>query len=284
MRRKILLATIILCLIGAALIVPGMVSADKITRTAEVVYEDSYESVWLLGIAKGEKIDVTVDVTSPVDGKVDVYILSQAQKDNYPSGSFNPTVAHEDVSSADFTFKSPDSQTYYLIIDNEDNSQSTDAVPTGDVTVDYEYDDPLSVILGDLSDTAEDAFWTGFMICVLGIVIVIVVIIVIVVLILKSGKSKQPPPQQYPPQQQYPQQGGYPPQGQPYQPPPGDQLPMQPNEQPPGQQEGYYPPPQNQGQWPQQPGQPPNQQGYYPPQQEQPPNQGQRPKNNPPQE
>jgi flagellar basal body-associated protein FliL len=259
MRRKILLGTIVMCLIFAALLAPQAAAADKITKTGEIIYEDSYESDWLLGLGKGEKIEVSLDVVSPTGATVDVYILSSSQYSNYPSGSFSPTVAHEDVSTADFTFKSPDDQSYYLVIDNEDNSRAADAVPTGDVTVNYEYDDPLSIILSDLEDTAEDAFWTGMMICVIGIVLVIVIIVVIVVLVVKSGKSKQPPPQQQYQQPPYDQQGAYPPPGQPYQPPPGDQPPAQPPQQPPGDQ-AYYPPP-NQGQWQQ----PPPNQGYYPP-------------------
>jgi hypothetical protein len=258
MRRKIILGTIIMCLIGAALLVPGMVSAQDTISDTVTIFENDNEQKWLLGLSQNEKIDIYVEVTSPPGASVDVYILSSTERSNYPDGSFTPTVAHEDVSVADFSFKQPDSLSYYLVIDNEDNSRSTDAVPTGDVTVDFEYDNPLSAIL----DPVEDALWTGFMICIIGIVLVIVVIVVIVVLVVRSGKSKQPPPQQYPPQQQYPQQGAYPPQQQPYAPPPGEQPPMQPQEQPPQQPPGdqaYYPPPPNQqGAWPpQQPNQPP---------------------------
>jgi flagellar basal body-associated protein FliL len=262
MRKKILLGIIVMCLFGAAMLVPGMVSAqttidDTISDTV-TIYQNGNEQEWLLGLSQNEKIDIYVEVTSPAGASVDVYILSSTERMDYPDESFTPTVAHEDVTVADFSFKQPDSQSYYLIIDNEDNSRTTDAVPKGDVTVEYEYDNPLAVI----SEAVEEAIWTGFMICIIGIVLVIVVIVVIVVLVVRSGKSKQPPPQQYPPQQQYPQQGAYPPQQQPYAPPPGEQPPMQPQEQPPQQPPGdqaYYPPPPNQqGAWPpQQPNQPP---------------------------
>jgi flagellar basal body-associated protein FliL len=250
MRRKILLGIIIMCLIGTALLVPGMVSAQDTISDTVTIFENDNEQEWLLGLGQNEKIDIYVQVTSPAGASVDVYILSSTERSDYPDGSFTPTVAHEDVSVADFSFKQPDSQSYYLVIDNEDNSRSTDAVPTGDVTVNYEYDDPFAAILEDLEDTAEAAIWTGFMICIIGIVLVIVVIVVIVVLVVRSGKSKQQPP----PQQPYPPQGSYPPQQQPYGPPPGEQPPQgQPPQQPPGDQ-AYYPPP-------------PNQQGAYPPQQ-----------------
>jgi hypothetical protein len=220
------------------MVMPMMVSADKITKTAQVVYQDDYETEWLLGLGKNEKIDVSVTVVSPVGAKVDVYVISSSQFSNYPNGNFNPTVAKENVASTSFSFKSPDDSTYYLVIDNEDNSRTSDAVPTGDITVDYEYDDPLAAIF----EEAEDVVETAFLICIAGIVIIVVVIIVIIVVVIKvASKGKQPPVQ---PQQPYPQQQYQ----QPYQqPPPGSYPPpQQPVEQPPPdqpQQQGYYPPP-----------------------------------------
>jgi hypothetical protein len=263
MRRKIILGSIILCLIGAALLMPGMVSAaDTISDTA-TIYNGGYEDEMLFGLGTNERIDISVDVTSPAGASVDVYIIASTEKYDYPSESFTPVVAHEGVSNADFSFKSPDSQTYYLVIDNTDNSRSSDAVPTGDVTVNYEYDDPLSAIIESFENTAEAAFWTGTLICATVVIAIVVVIVLIVWLIVRAGKSSPPPQQPYPPQQ-YPQQP-YPQQPYPqqqYAPPPGEQPPVEPQEQPPEQppgDQGYYPPPPNQeGAWPpQQPNQPP---------------------------
>jgi hypothetical protein len=260
MRKKILLGSIIMCLIAVALLVPGMVSAADTISDTVTIYNGGYEDEMFFGLGINEKIDISVDVTSPAGASVDVYIISSTEKYDYPSGSFTPAVAHEDVSNADFSFKSPDGQIYYLVIDNTDNSRSTDAVPTADVTVDYEYDDPISATIEDFEDAAEQAWWTGITICILGIVVVIVIIIVIVWVVVQAGKNKQPPPQQPYPQQyqqsyqqpyQQPPPGGYPPQ------PPPQQPPVQPQEQPPDQPQGQWPP--------QQPNQPPNK-GQEPPQ------------------
>jgi hypothetical protein len=256
MRRKALLGILVFCIVTLGLFSAGTVSADQITKSGEVLYDGDYDYVWLWGLSKDEKITVDVSVVSPAGAKIDVYILSQTEFNSYQSGeSFTPKVTHEDISSASFKFKSPDSQVYYLVIDNMDNARSTDAVPTGEVTLDYEYTDPLTAAI----EAFEEAGETAFMICIMGIVIIVVVIIVIVVVVIKvAGKGKQPPAQ---PQQPYPQQ--------PYQQPPPGGYPQQPYDQPPPQQPGDQPP--------QQPvEQPPDQQAYYPPQ-GQPPNQGQQP-------
>jgi hypothetical protein len=263
MKKRILLGTAVLCLILITFLAPGMVSSDKITETDVNIYDGGYESESFFGLSLNEKIDVSVTVTSPTGGTVDVYVLSYGEyTSNYPNGNFEAEITRENVETTSFSFKNPDSQWYYLIIDNQDNSKSTDATPTGDVTVDYEYDDPMFADIEAFEDAAETAIFTGMMMCVLGIVVIIVVIVLVVYLVIRAGKDKQPPPQQYPQQYQQPYQqpppGGYPAQ-QPYdQPPPQGEPPVQPQEQPPDQ------PPQ--AQWPpQQPNQPPNQ-GQQPPQ------------------
>jgi hypothetical protein len=153
---------------------------------------------------------------------------------NYPNGDFYPVEAKERVSETTFKFKTPDDQFYYLVIDNEDNSRSNDAIPTGTVTVDYEYDNAIA-------DDLEDAWNTAMLMCIIGVVVAVVVVIIIIVVIVMLIKGKDKPPQ-YPPQQPYQQQPGY----QQYQQPPG-YPPQQPPYQPPPQQ----PPPQ--GPPPQQP-------------------------------
>jgi hypothetical protein len=250
MRKTRLIGTLILCMIMIAMLMPTMASAEKIKQNGQIIYDGDYEEVNLWALALDAKIEIIVKVVSPSDAKVDVYILSLTERSNYQNGvNFNPKVAYEDISSKTFNFKNTDGGDYYLIIDNMDNSKTTDAVPTGDVTVDYEYDNPLSAIIGDVEDAVETAFW----ICIAGIVIIVVVIIVIIVVVIKvASKGKQPPAQ--PPQQPYPQQyqqpyqqpppGSYPPPQQPYDQPP----PQQPVEQPPNQpqQQRYYPPPDQQ--------------------------------------
>lgn len=219
---------VILCLMYLTATTAAFVSGDdnKTTKTGVVIAQDDHESEWLLWAGKDDEIEVSVTVTSPSNGRVDVYIISSSQYSYYPTGSFTSARSSEDRSSHSFTFTVPDDQTYYLVIDNEDNSRTTDAVPTGSVTVDYEYDNPLAKDI-------EEAFWTATWFCVAAVVIIVIIIIVIIIVVLHVTKKPKPP--QYPPQ---------PPYQQPYQQPPYQQYPQQP-------QQPYQPPPQ------QPPGQPP---------------------------
>lgn len=237
MMKKKLLGILAIVMVFMGLLGAGTVSAEKITNSDEVIYEGDYEYVWLLGLKKDHNIEVDVSVDSPADAKIDVYIIIDSEFSDYQNdGQFTSEIQHEDVSSASFKFKNPDGETYYLVIDNKDNSRSSDAIPTGDVTVDYEYDNPFSATLQDLEEAAEAVAFTCIAAIVLGIVIVVVIIVVIIYLITKKDK----PPQQQPPQYQQPPPGQYqgyqqPPQ-QPYQQPPQQPIqepPQQPPQQPP---------------------------------------------------
>ncbi len=222
---------VILCLLFISLLTVSVVSADKIERTNVVIAEDSYDSVWLLGLTEGEEIEVSVEVVSPTGALIDVYIIPSADIYDYPDDPFAPEITREGVSTTTFTFTTPDAGSYYLVIDNVDNSRASDTEPTGSVTVNYEYDDPLE----EWQEAAEALAWTCIAIIVVGVIIVIVIIVVIVMVLTKKEKPPQQPqyPPQQPPYQQYPQQ----PQ-QPYQPPP-QYPPQQPPQQPPGQPPGY---------------------------------------------
>lgn len=229
------LIIVILCLMCTTVLFTTVVSADKIKETNEVISSGSYKSVMLLGLTEGEEIEVSVEVVSPTGGLVDVYILPSSDYFNYPDDPFSPELSREGVTTTTFTFKTPDTSGYYLIIDNVDNYRTTDTVPTGSITVDYEYDDPLE----EWTKAAEAIALT----CILGIVaIVVIIVVIIVVVVLLLAKKEKPPqyPPQYPqqPQTQYPGYQQYPqyPQ-QPYQPPP-QQPPQQP---PPGQPPGQPP-------------------------------------------
>lgn len=235
MGRMRIITAIIMCMMCAALLTPVFASAqdDKISFNGIVIYEGGHQRESLFLFSSGEKMDVSVDVVSPSGSQVDVYILSNTEYDKFDSGSpFTAAFERERVSSTDFTFTFPDSQNYYLVIDNSNNAHPDDAEPTGDVTINYEYDNPLSEII----EEAETLAWMCVALVIIGIIIVIVIIVVVIVMVTKKDKSPPPqPPMPYPPQQPY-----QPPPGQqPYQPPPG----QQPYQPPPGQPP-YQPPPQ----------------------------------------
>ena len=227
MRNMKLYIIAMLCLMCIVMAIIPAVSAGKVEETDVVIYEDYYEDEWLFALSKDDEIDISVTVKSPPGAMVDVYVMDYNNRYmDYPDSPFSALESHEGVSSVDFKFKAPSSDTYYLVIDNTDNSRSSDAVPTGDVTVDYEYEELIS-------EKIEGAFWTAWWFCVAGIVIIVVIIVVIILVVVLGSKKEAPP--QYP--QQYPQQPyGQPPYGQPpYPQQPPYQPPSQPPAQPPGQ-------------------------------------------------
>jgi len=108
MKKTRLIIALVLCLMFAAVFYSGSVLGQEKTKLTNVVIaEDDDETVsWIL-IDEGDKIEVSVDVTSPSGGLVDVYIISYNTtviKFNLEigfclysctSGFNNPTVAKE---------------------------------------------------------------------------------------------------------------------------------------------------------------------------------------------
>ncbi len=172
---------------------------------------------------------------------IDVYILTAADIVNYPSGSFSPVKAIENTKSADFKVKSDTTNSYYLIIDNRDNSRSSDAIPTGNAAYNATYPNWL--------DSTGDTVTSIMNTCIMGaiaVVVIIIVVIIIVVYFVVIRKKPQPPVVQTPytaPPVQY-QQPAYQPQPQPYAPAPPSQY----EPPPPPPQQGYSQPPAPPGQ------------------------------------
>jgi hypothetical protein len=121
--------SVILLVVASA---PAQAAANK--KQGTVSY-GSYEQI-LVGTWT-TSTDLHFTVTS--NTTIDVYVLTAEDIINYPSGSFSPVKAVENTKSADFTIKSDSTNSYYLIIDNEDNSKSTDALPTGDASYSATY-------------------------------------------------------------------------------------------------------------------------------------------------
>lgn len=236
--KNVMLILTFLSLIMCALI-PLKVDAETTYNDVEIE-RDNHEAYYLwLFISKGNT--VTVDVTCNDDTLIDVYIMRDSEYDKYDgnySNSFTTMVAYEKIKAKNFEWKVPDDDTYWIVIDNVDNSRTTDAVPRMNVTIDIEYDT-------DFGKELEEAVET---ICyiIIAIIVIIVVVIIVVIVVMKK-KKKQPPiqPQQpFQPQQPYPQY-----------PPPQQQQFQQPQQYPPPQQQQFqqpqqYPPPQQQFQPP----------------------------------
>ncbi len=143
MKNRLSFTIVILYLMVAALFISPFINADKIEKSNIEITEDNYVSEMLIGLDPGEEIWIDVSVKSPSDAPVDVYILTTNEYDWYRwNGSFTPTVSYENFTLIYFKFTGPGDHNYFLVIDNKDNSRSADAIPSGTIMVDYNYDDP----------------------------------------------------------------------------------------------------------------------------------------------
>lgn len=224
----------------------------NVSATTYDIETEQYYNNPIIFISKGNTVTVDVDCLS--DSDIDVYILKDSEYDKYmENNTFSPEIAKENIKKTNFEWKVPDSNSYYIVVDNRDNTRDTDAVPRMNVSVDINY----STNWGEnLIEDAEN-FISNVCLMIL-IVIVIIAVVIILVIYLLVKKKKQPPmqPQQPYQPQQFPQQ-------QQYQPPQQQQFQQQPYQQPPQQ---YQTPPQQQFQ---------PQPNAEPPQYQQPPQQTQ---------
>jgi hypothetical protein len=231
MRRQIALAALLV-----VLLVPSIASAVDTTNHDTIDVGDFYQTP-VIFLQTGQSLKVTVTSDKPID----VYISSQMVID----ANITAVYSKLNTMSAKFTWKNPDVGTYFLVVDNANNTNIPgSANPTGPANVTIVHSEPFT------ETVAQAVLFAGMMCFALVAVAIIILIVIIVVIILLVRKKKEPaaaPPMQ--PYQQAPYQ----------QPPMQPQAPMQPPGQyqpPPGQ---YQPPPPPPGQYQPPPGQ------YQPP-------------------
>ncbi|MDI6916970.1 MAG: hypothetical protein QMC80_04150 [Thermoplasmatales archaeon] len=150
-------------------------------------------------LKKGDKIEAEINVKS--GGNIDVYLLYEEQYDDYLEDANNTNTSKiftfiengskQNTKQFSYTHNVEYDGKYYIIIDNRDNSQADDAVPTGNVEVEMGY----------------SRVWTGYnglyypeipveaiLICAATFIILIVIIIAVVIVITKKEKKNIPPP------------------------------------------------------------------------------------------
>jgi len=144
----------------------------------------------------GEQVNYEVYVT---EGKeIDVYILTKLEKNDYEDGKdFNASKMHENILTVQSKYRITDNQTYYIVIDNQDNAHENDAIYEQDVTYDFivdvvdsppeeeEDDDLLEVILTEL---AQERFNIPYF------SLLFLLIIIVGVAVVKSGKKEESQP------------------------------------------------------------------------------------------
>ena len=232
---------------------PAVCIADN-TYNNVLLEKDDHDAYALLS-SKGDNVEIDFSVITP-GAKVDVYIMTYLEyRDNYmeENRTFEAVFSRQNVSVVKENWKEPDDQSYYLVIDNENNSHPDDAEPVGSVRYNLFYDDKWD-------EKVEEILGYGIALVVGCCAITIIIIIVVIWLIVRKKKTDTvviQGPAGYPP--------GAPPQY-PYQQPPQyqqQQPPQYQQQQPPQYQQQ---PPQNQQQQYQQQQPPQNQQPQYQPQ------------------
>jgi len=146
--------------------------------------EDGYHYE-VLSANPGDTVKVEAKVAH--GSRMDIYILEQYDYiDNYSKEKeFSPVFVKEKKSDVDDTWDQPDDRGYYLIIENKDNPRDSDAVPDGQITVDYSVDNHY-----------EERIVIEFMTCV-GIVIGVSVVGVVCIKLYyqrKIMKNRTAPP------------------------------------------------------------------------------------------
>lgn len=243
---------------ASVLLVP---EAEALSQYAEL--EKGTNKRYVLSGDSGDEFSIDFNIHNGT--RADVYIMTKAQyDDNYPDEDFKTSYDSERTDYLeDEYWQKPDNQTYYLVVDNLDNSRLTDENATGDISyyINSVNETELEEVLGFIGDIVERGI-----LLLAGCCIVIIVVIVAVVYLLNRDKQDTVlirSPGRYPPTgpPQY-QPAGQPP---PYHPGP----PQPPQYQPPGQPPQYQQqgPPQYVQQGPPmgQPSMPPTPPPYQPP-------------------
>jgi len=214
MRRYIALAALLV-----VLLVPAAASATDVTDHETIDVGDVYQTP-ILFLSEGKSLKVTV--TS--DKNIDVYITNSMVYD----ANITALYSKLNTKSTSFTWKNPEIGTYFLVVDNANNTNIPgSANPTGPAIVTVVHSEPFG-------EAVEQAALFAGMMCIAIVVVVVIIVVVIIVVIYMLVKKKKEPAAA-PPPQPYAQP--------PYQPPPGQ---PQPPMQPPGQ---YAPPPPPPGQY-----------------------------------
>ena len=114
---------------------PAQGQEEFVEDTVTVASGDYYhEEIFLPD--RGSRWEGTIEVLAPVSN-IDIYIIYTLDLlAKFPDGAYNPVLMEENISFTGFAFVPPRrSESYSLIIDNQNNSHPGDAVPVGEVRV-----------------------------------------------------------------------------------------------------------------------------------------------------
>lgn len=204
-KQGILLKRVAIIMLIVTLIAP------VVTNSVAYEYNTNYTKYRKLGIgeyekyeiyyslSKGDEISIEVSVLS--GEYIDVYLLMSYQYEEYfaDANATNTTVDFDYISEGSqqstkyfkYTYEVKYDDAYYIVIDNRNNSQPNDAVPTGEVEVSVNY--TIKHKYPDYYPPFEEYFSKVGLICISIAIIVIVIVVAIIVISVRSTKKKQPP-------------------------------------------------------------------------------------------
>ena len=159
----------ILIIVISLAIVGHAVGTEKLDVVIDPL-DDDFETLFA---SRGDSIQISVSASD----NVNVYIMSGDNYWDYPVDYSKAAYSREGVKDVSFSFTVPDDSSYYLVIYNPNPTQ---------VTVDYEYSDPLR-------EDIETAAAYGFMMCFGGVIFIIVIIVLVVYLVVKKDKRPTQP-------------------------------------------------------------------------------------------
>jgi hypothetical protein len=230
-RLKLALLCALLLFMVVAPLAAVPTAATPVTKEGTVVYE-SYEEYTVGTWATSTSLHFTVTSNATID----VYLLTSSDFINYPTGNFNPVKAVEGTTKADFKITASTSESYILVIDNQDTGRPGNTKPTGDISYTATYPNFMDTV----PDTVNNIFNTCMISAIAAVVIVVIVVIVIIYLVVRKKPEPQPQvvmaPVAQAPYTPPPQAPAAPPQPppSPYEPPPPDyQTPPQGQQYPP---------------------------------------------------
>ena len=208
--RKICLFLFVLLI--STLIIPQFALAKEYDRNMLAILDAGDYKAYPVGsyyyssyLEKGDEIEAEINVKS--GGNIDVYLLYEEQYDYYLEDvndsnvfTYIENASKQNTKQFSYTYEVEYDGKYYIVIDNRDNSQSDDAVPTGNVEVEVRYSRVWSGYGGFYPELPVEAM----LICASIFIILIIIIIAVVIILTKKGKKNIPlpplPPNYYPPQ------------------------------------------------------------------------------------
>jgi len=165
----------ILLMLAVVVLVQGATADEYFDEEDVEIDEEDFWQSDLIDVPGNATFSIDIDMTDPEMGDrdnftgIDIYLLTADEFDNYEDDEEFETLEHgswEHRTGIEWSKPLEDELiSFYIIIDNRNNSRDSDAVPNGTVTVDINWTvieaeviDPADPVTGDTSDGDMTSF------------------------------------------------------------------------------------------------------------------------------